>query len=388
MTALLTVTKPGHEMSAKDLFSQLMKAGDVLRSNPAHIAAAYARLATGPGRLSPADFMRLRLFDTASYEGVEAREFIGDDRMRDICLAANYRHDWIAVLSDKIASTSYLEAYGLPTVPVKAVYAPGLAFERHNVLSDKQSLRDFLSRSELYPLFGKPVEGQNSLGSIALTRYDASKGEVTTSDDTRASVDDLLEEIDAEYFAGYLFQEWLRPHPTLGALSNGRLASVRFITLRTEHGALIFRACLKVPAGNNVADNYWRAGNLLAQLDMESGKILRVTSGAGLQMQEHATHPDTNVPMVGFVHPQWEQMRTLALDGARLMRNVPLIGWDIACTDKGPMIVEMNESPDPFLTQFADRRGLLDETLERFIEFQNRNSAAFNAKMRLRYNGH
>ena len=65
-----------------------------------------------------------------------------------------------------------------------------------------------------------------------------------------------------------------------------------------------------------------------------------------------------------------------------------LIGWDIACTDQGPMIVEMNECPDSFISQFADRRGLLDETLQKFIAFQDRERTAFNEKMKVRFKGH
>ena len=125
-----------------------------------------------------------------------------------------------------------------------------------------------------------------------------------------------------------------------------------------------------------MADNYWRAGNLLAQVQMESGRILRVTSGAGLEARNHLTHPDTGAALIGFELPQWNAMKQLALDGARVMRHVSLIGWDIACTDKGPVIVEMNETPDFFLVQFADRRGILDDEFRAFRALQAKNAAA------------
>jgi len=368
-----------------ELFAQLLKVSGTLKGSPTQIAGEYARLATGPGKLSPGDFMRLRLFDKDFYGEAALREFIGDDRMRDICFTVNYRHDWLGVLSDKVASTSYLEAYGLPTIPIKAIYAPKLAFDHSTLLSTKTALKDFLLKPEAYPLFGKPVEGQNSLGSVALTGCDAVKGEVILGGDIRANVDQLIDEIDAAYSAGYLFQQWIKPHPTVGKLSKGRLATVRFITITAEDGVQIFRACLKIPAGGNVADNYWRSGNLLAQLDMETGRIIRVTSGTGLDMREHTVHPDTNEPLVGFTYPQWREMKALALNGARLMHRMSLIGWDIACTDQGPLIVEMNECPDSFISQFADRRGLLDETLQKLIAFQDRERSAFNTKMKARF---
>src|ERR1700722_14038539 len=141
MTSLLTVTKPRTNLSTVELFSQLMKVSGALKRSPAQIATEYARLATGPGKLSPADFMQLRLFDQDLYGAASLREFIGDDRMRDICIAVNYRHDWRSVLSDRVASTSYLEAYGLPTIPIKAIYVPKLAIKHPTILFMKQALQ-------------------------------------------------------------------------------------------------------------------------------------------------------------------------------------------------------------------------------------------------------
>jgi D-alanine-D-alanine ligase-like ATP-grasp enzyme len=77
-----------------------------------------------------------------------------------------------------------------------------------------------------------------------------------------------------------------------------------------------------------------------------------------------------------------DAMKALAIEGARVMRTVPLIGWDIACTEKGPVIVEMNEHPDSFLMQFAERRGLLDGMFRDFVAFQKRNQIVFESTMR------
>ncbi len=91
----------------------------------------------------------------------------------------------------------------------------------------------------------------------------------------------------------------------------------------------------------------------------------------------HETHPDTGLAMIGFQHPAWSEMKALALEGAQLMRHVPMIGWDLTHTDERPVIVEMNETPDFFLVQLADRRGIYDETFERFVAFQAKKRSEF-----------
>jgi len=114
-------------------------------------------------------------------------------------------------------------------------------------------------------------------------------------------------------------------------------------------------------------------------MDLKSGEVLRVVTGAGLGLTTPTHHPDTGVAFSGFRHPQWEAMSALALDGARLMRHVPLIGWDIACTADGPMIVEMNETPDFSLIQLVERKGMLTPDFIAVVE-RHKLEAAKRAK--------
>jgi hypothetical protein len=49
---------------------------------------------------------------------------------------------------------------------------------------------------------------------------------------------------------------------------------------------------LKIPAATSIADNYWRPGNLLADLDPMTGVIRRVVRGKGLELEELSKHPE------------------------------------------------------------------------------------------------
>ena len=339
------------------------------------IVMAYAKLSMGPGKISFRDFVRLRLFDPALRETADLNAFIGQRRNRDICVTVNHRHDWLGMLSNKVAALSYLAAYGFPVIPFAAFFAPGIARGAATVLGDRAALKAFLLRAP-YPLFGKPTEGLQSLGTIGLRGLTPDGDGLEKIDGDILSIDAFVEDIATHYDGGYVFQPMVRPHPAIAALCGPKLACVRLLTLLTESGPQIVRGCWKIPAGDNIADNYWRPGNLLASLDLAEGKINRVISGNGLELSEKRAHPDTGAALIGFRHPEWERMTALALDGARLMRHVPLIGWDLACAEQGPLIVEMNETPDFGLPQLVDRRGIYDETFRKFEQFQQRNEAA------------
>ena len=346
------------------------------------LVSAFTRLALGPGKISFGDFVRLRLFDRDFYSDAALSEFVGRRRSCWICARVNYRLDWFGLMSNKIAGSAYLSRYGLPTIPISAIYAPEFPGANPALLSDRQQLERFLTSPGNYPLFGKPVESYQSLGSIGLRAFRPAEREIETTSGHRIVLDQLLSEIETNYRSGYIFQPLIHPDRAVAQLCGDRLASVRIMTALTEDGPKIIRACWKIPAGTNMADNYWRTGNLLAQIDMQSGRVLRVSSGTGLDVRYHDAHPDTAASLIGFSIPAWPEIKRIALSGAAAMRHVPLIGWDIAPTESGPIIVEMNEVPDFFIVQFADRRGMLDEELRSLMAFHARNSEVRKKNMK------
>jgi hypothetical protein len=366
------VTRPTHQLP---IDVALRKMAEVAKSSPLKVMREYAALSFGPGQLSFSDYTKLRLFDDAFYAGSDKRMVVGQRRNFDIDLTINYRHDWMGLFSNKVASASYLAAHGFPTIPVTAIYAKDLAGASHLVARNRDDLRAFLANEANYPLFGKPVEGVQSLGSIALKRYLPGSDSLETMDGRQVPLDHFMLDIDEHYAHGYLFQGFQTPHPAVYAVCGNRLATVRIVTLAVEGEPKVFRACWKIPVGSNVADNYWRPGNLLAQIDMTNGRVPRVTSGIGLDLVEHTHHPDTKSQLVGMDVPGWTRLSQTAVEAARLMRHMPLIGWDMALLETGPVIVEMNEKPDLFLNQLADGRGVLDEELTAFIKSQKMKAA-------------
>jgi hypothetical protein len=89
--------------------------------------------------------------------------------------------------------------------------------------------------------------------------------------------------------------------------------------------------------------------------------------GAGLAQQQVTQHPDSGAELIGFEVPNWPKIISVALEAAATLYEVPLIGWDIAATEEGALIVEPNFTPDFDLPQLADRRGILDDQFKAFL---------------------
>jgi hypothetical protein len=373
-TPFIDVARP---QAKGNVDAALLKIVAASKTSPLKIMQDYVGLAFGPGKISFKDYTLLRLFDTEFWAGTDRRTIAGQKRAVAINQAINFRHDRWGLLDNKIATGSYLAAYGFPVIPFLALYCENLKPGAAKVACDAHALHSVLTDEANYPMFGKPAESQQSLGSIGLQRYLPQEQSLETREGRVVPLDAFIDQVRTHYPSGYLFQKLVSPHAAIRAVCGDRLATVRIMTLRDETGPRVFRACGKIPAGANTADNYWRKGNLLAKLDIAQGQVLRVLSGSGLDLAQHDRHPDTDAPLIGFQIPHWQRMLDTVIEAARLMQHVPLIGWDIAALDEGPIIVEMNECPDYVLPQLADGRGILEPELMDFMTVQQHKFAEY-----------
>jgi hypothetical protein len=349
---------------------------DRKRSNLS-ILIDFWKLRLGAGRLSLNEYFELRLFDEQLYRDVDKKAFIGLESARRIWFQANYRVDLFAMATNKIASTIWFAAHGLPVLPTVALYHEAVGRPSGRLLRDEAELRAFLKSAGHYPLFGKPIEGSRSIGSSSIECYVESNDCLITTAGRIISLDDFVSFIKSYAVSGYQFQSRVSPHAAIREVCGNRLATVRLLTILRGGKPQVLRACWKIPGGAQIADNFWRQGNLLAQLDLDSGRVTRVIKGSSNGYEEVSHHPDSGVRILGMNVPNWDKVTELAMEGAKLLPELPLVGWDIAPIDAGAVLVEPNVTPDFQLHQLADRRGLLEPTLTSFLHQRHQDATAY-----------
>ena len=175
------------------------------------------------------------------------------------------------------------------------------------------------------------------------------------------TLDALVQRICCSKESGYMIQERLRPHPAVERLFGPTIGTLRLVVLLGADGQPeIVRSLWKIPAGQNIADNFWR-GNLLGCVDADTGMLSRVVAGTGIDQRQVEIHPDTGQHLAGAAVPDWIQVRDLCLRAASSLPGIRTQAWDIAVTDGGPVLVEVNFGGDISLPQIACGRGMLDE---------------------------
>ena len=318
-------------------------------------------LRIGPGRLTPNEYFWYRLWEPQLTRG-EKRRFTGKQAQQPMHIACN-NTGWYATAADKLLFHTLMTGAGLPTPELLAITHPARRVSRVQVLAGQDAIAAFLRSPTHYPIFAKPIDGKYSLAVVNADRYDAATDQVLLRGDAPVSAADLAKSL-AEREAGFLLQRRLEPAPEIAELFGSRLWSVRVLLLVTPAGPLIHSAVAKIPTGQNPADNFWRAGNMLGAIDKETGLVSRVVQGTGAEMVVNPAHPDTGLSIVGQRIPGWASLMTMAEEASRLLPGLRTQSWDIALSAAGPVPLEVNFGGDLNLAQLAYGAGVLDDRYE------------------------
>lgn len=187
---------------------------------------------------------------------------------------------------------------------------------------------------------------------VEMLRYSpTTKGPAWTADDSVARDEPALIEYmrskSRQYSRPMLLQARLVNHPTIGGLGNGALCTLRMMTLHArDMNPEFFRGFLRIARGASAADNFHQ-GSLVSPIDTETGKLGRALSKLGEQFKDpDATNPETGAVIAGTLVPYWtEAMRLVLMAHGALGLRVPLIGWDVAVLEDGPILIEGNGLP-------------------------------------------
>jgi hypothetical protein len=166
---------------------------------------------------------------------------------------------------------------------------------------------------------------------------------------------------------GTLLQRRATSHPALSPVGgNFGLSSIRVNMALTTDGPRIFVGGYKLLAYEALTDNlhHGDAGHLLARLDEATGRFdtaFRKRPGHQLIFSFCERHPATGAVIGGYAVPFAGEIFDLARQVAELFHEAPLLALDIAATDEGVKLLEVNQFWNPYMTQLLNGRGLLQE---------------------------
>ena len=126
------------------------------------------------------------------------------------------------------------------------------------------------------------------------------------------------------------------------------LNTIQFITVKNKGKVHITNAVLKIGNGSIVNNLYY--GGMVAKIDLKTG----IVTTPGLDYRDHCyeKHPSTKTKIIDFEIPDFGKLKQYVLNLALKIKNANYVAWDIAITEKGPVL--MDASIDPTWYQFPE----------------------------------
>lgn len=152
-------------------------------------------------------------------------------------------------------------------------------------------------------------------------------------------------------------EERVKQHPEMNVLCPASVNTIRMMTYNDNGTPILLWAGLRVGNGVNPVDNFHAQG-MGVKIDLETGKL--TGNGINKDNEEFSAHPTTGTIFEGFQIPCFREAKEMVLEACLLSDKILLIGWDVAISENGPLIIEANRWPGFDLVQVLEDRGRMD----------------------------
>ena len=159
-----------------------------------------------------------------------------------------------------------------------------------------------------------------------------------------------------------LLEELVVQHEGVARLYPLSVNTYRIVTVLTEGVPHIVYAFIRIGNGGRFVDNI-NAGGMAAPVNIETGVIEYPAFDKDSIYYE--THPYTNCAIKGYQLPQWDKAVDTVLKAATVVKEVGYVGWDVAATKDGVVLIEGNPFPGHDILQMPphvpDKIGMLPQ---------------------------
>lgn len=240
------------------------------------------------------------------------------------------------IIRDKVRFWHHCQESDLATIPIYAVV-------------DGQNTRWLdLNINGCFPtcnLFSKPADWGQGLGiktweHVEASTYRDAKG-------AQISSDVLIERLQAQsqkLQRRIIVQPQVKNSADLEQLvGSSSLCSARIITIRKPQGKAEFLIAMAgLPAGKGNGSNF-SSGALGAPVDGTSGALGKARyKQLSRVIESYERHPSTGRLIAGFKLPDWDEAVNLAVAAHESFPRIAFVGWDVAFTNYGPVLIEGN----------------------------------------------
>lgn len=248
---------------------------------------------------------------------------------------------------NKYIAHHILHNAGIPTSQLYAYYQPEGVAESDIVSNSVSGICQILHRKGVQQCVVKTTEsshGDNVLVINAI-EYKEPDALLHQHNGTLVKLSELLGE------EPLIFESIVVQTDQMASLNASSVNTVRFMTTLYPDGeARIIATFIKIGRAGKCVDNAGGGGNVDACIDTETGTLQYAIQYDGWRnIKDIDVHPDSKNPINGVQILDWQNIKKKVLGFQQALPFIKAAGWDIAITNNGPVVIEVND--------FWDRTG-------------------------------
>jgi hypothetical protein len=260
-------------------------------------------------------------------------------------------HDarWAVTTSNKLCFNAFYGFYGLPVTNIYGYYCENSNYEPDGFLiKSANELKSMLMAKRPETLVIKPAGGSKGRNVIILKGGEYTNGDISfyRSCGSRVFLSDIVDYArkasGSKGAPGAIFEEKLNQHQLLNRINETSINTARVVTLLNKEGkAGIYLSKLRLGRVGSDVDNASQGG-MFVGIKPLTGELGQGLFYSKFNTGQYSEHPDSGVRFSGLTIPYWDQVKALCIKAAELTPFCRTVGWDVAITPQGPVLIEGN----------------------------------------------
>lgn len=265
------------------------------------------------------------------------------------------------VMSNAGIRTSVLYCYFQPD---------GKVYDSDEIANDIAEVCRILKKKEVHDCVVKAPEGSHGEGIFVVKNIDYKDDDaiLTRFDGKSIALSEILKK------EPLIFESLVHQTKQLANFNESSVNTVRFMTVLHPDGqAEILATFMKIGRAGKCVDNAGSGGNVDLCIDVETGVTKYAIQYDGWRnIRDIEKHPDNGSQLNGVVIDNWDNIKREVLKFQQAFPYCRAAGWDVAITDDGPVVLEVNDRWDT-TGQYFIRKGWRSEIRNCYLEWKKEN---------------
>ena len=245
------------------------------------------------------------------------------------------KYNYICLLRDKLVFERYMHSINIKTPETIAIIKYGITYDTS--LEKELNILDIIKNKK--KVFIKSIGGECGDGVY----YIDSEKKYNQIDFSKGI---------------FVVQKKIVQNEEINKMNPNSTNTIRIVTIKKDNKISIFASTLRIRTKKSGNVDNWSLGGIAVPIN-ENGTLMKYGFYEPGMGTKSTIHPDTNFQFENFQIPYYDEVKKMVLKIHYNLYNIHSIGYDVAITPDGPIIIEANDNWGLTLLQL--RGGLKNE---------------------------